>query len=370
MKLLYKIATKVIQLLLWVLDADHRNKNEIAIDNTKKFTHVVEQNFESDFGHVSKAFRTIPYEVWELKTTSKRLYAADKHRVIKDDNSCVWIEDLKVGDFIKTDNGLEQVEIVRSLNIKTHMYCIQVESDDEYNHLYYTDGVLSHNTECTVGYILWKAMFTPGFTVLITANNFKQALEIMDRVRFSYENCPNHIRAGATEYNKSQISFDNGSRIVAIATTPNAGRGLSISLLYVDEFAAVAPNIAKHFWTSIRPTLGTGGSCIITSTPQNDEDQFAQIWKGAISGTEDENGNKISEVGKNEFHGELIPWFEHPDRDEAWAETERAALGDAKFRQENLCCVHNTIIKLQSESNSLFSMSVGDLYNKLKFGDK
>jgi hypothetical protein len=206
--------------------------------------------------------------------------------------------------------------------------------------------------------------------VLITANNFKQALEIMDRVRFSYENCPNHIRAGATEYNKSQISFDNGSRIVARATTPNAGRGLSISLLYVDEFAAVSPNIAKHFWTSIRPTLGTGGSCIITSTPQNDEDQFAQIWKGAISGTEDENGNKISEVGKNEFHGELIPWFEHPDRDEAWAETERAALGDAKFRQENLCCVHNTIIKLQSESNSLFSISIGDLYNKLKSGDK
>lgn len=337
MKLLYKVAIKIIQVLLLVLDTDHRHKANIATDDTKKFTHVVEQNFQSDFGQVSKAFRTVPYEVWELKTTSKQLYAADKHRIIKDDDSCVWIEDLKAGDLIKTDNGLERVEIVRSLNIKTHMYCIQVESDDEYNHLYYTDGILSHNTECTVGYILWKTMFTPDFTVLITANNFAQATEIMSRIRYSYENCPGHIKAGANVYNRTSIEFDNGSKIVSRATTPNAGRGLSISLLYVDEFAAVLPRMAKEFWTSIRPVLATGGSCIITSTPQNDEDQFAQLWKGAIEGTEDENGNKISDLGTNEFHSELVPWFEHPERDDAWAETERASLGDAKFRQEHCC---------------------------------
>ena len=48
-----------------------------------------------------------------------------------------------------------------------------------------------------------------------------------------------------------------------------------------DEFAFVRPTIAADFWTSITPTLATGGKCIITSTPNSDEDQFAQIWKSA-----------------------------------------------------------------------------------------
>ena len=99
--------------------------------------------------------------------------------------------------------------------------------------------------------------------------------------------CPDHIRAGVTSYNKGSIEFDNGSRIVAQATTENTGRGMSITLLYLDEFAFVRPNIAKEFWTSIRPTLATGGGAIITSTPNSDEDEFALIWKKANK-TEDE----------------------------------------------------------------------------------
>jgi len=48
-----------------------------------------------------------------------------------------------------------------------------------------------------------------------------------------------------------------------------------------DEFAFVQPNIAEEFWTSISPTLATGGRAIITSTPNSDEDTFATIWKQA-----------------------------------------------------------------------------------------
>lgn len=87
-------------------------------------------------------------------------------------------------------------------------------------------------TTVAAGYLLWKAMFTADTTILVTANKLVQALEIMDRIRFAYENLPNHIRAGITEYNKGTIAFDNGSKIVARATSTDAGRGLSITLLY------------------------------------------------------------------------------------------------------------------------------------------
>lgn len=87
-------------------------------------------------------------------------------------------------------------------------------------------------TTTAAAYLLWHAMFVPDQTILIVANVLRQALEIMLRIRTAYENCPDHIRAGLVEYNKSSVAFDNGSRIVAQATTPNTGRGMSVSLLY------------------------------------------------------------------------------------------------------------------------------------------
>jgi hypothetical protein len=110
---------------------------------------------------------------------------------------------------------------------------------------------------------------------------------------------------------------------------------MSISLLYSDEFAFVRPTIAKEFWTSISPTLATGGKAIITSTPNSDEDQFAFLWKGANK-TMDEHGNN-TELGINGFRAFRSYWEEHPDRDHAWGEQQRAQLGEDRFRREMNC---------------------------------
>lgn len=187
------------------------------------------------------------------------------------------------------------------------------------------------------GYLLWYAMFVPDSTILIAAHKYLGAQEIMQRIRYAYEMCPNHIRAGAVSYNKGSIEFDNGSRIVSQTTTENTGRGMSISLLYLDEFAFVRPSIATEFWTSITPTLSTGGKAIITSTPNSDEDQFALIWKGANK-TEDEFGNpRPSGVGINGFKAYRAYWREHPERNDTWAAEQRAQLGEDRFRREMDC---------------------------------
>ena len=185
------------------------------------------------------------------------------------------------------------------------------------------------------GYLLWFAMFKPDSTILVAAHKYAGAQEIMQRVRYAYEACPDHIRAGAVSYNKGSLEFDNGSRIVAQTTTENTGRGMSITLLYCDEFAFVRPTIAREFWTSISPTLSTGGGAIITSTPNSDEDQFAFIWKGANK-TEDQYGNE-TELGINGFKSFRAYWKEHPDRDDIWAEEQRNILGEDRFRREMDC---------------------------------
>jgi hypothetical protein len=191
-------------------------------------------------------------------------------------------------------------------------------------------------TTCATGYLLWYTMFIPEAQVLIAAHKYEGAQDIMNRYRFGYENLPDFIRAGVYSYNRNTIEYDNGARIQATTTTENTGRGKSLSLIYCDEFAFVQPpEKAKEFWTALSPTLSTGGKCIITSTPNSDEDQFALIWTEANKKF-DEHGNE-QKLGTNGFASFFAHWSEHPDRDEKWAQTERAKIGDERFRREFDC---------------------------------
>ena len=222
--------------------------------------------------------------------------------------------------------------------LKFELYGYQDRLVDVYHNYRYSIAMLPRQTgksTCAAAYLLWYAMFNPDSVILIAAHKYSGAQEIMQRVRYMYEMCLDHIRAGATAYNKGSLEFDNGSRIVAQATTENTGRGMSITLVYLDEFAFVPPRVASEFWTSISPTLSTGGKCFITSTPNQDNDQFAQIWKQSNK-TQDEYGNE-TEVGVNGFKSIVVNWSEHPDRDEKWAAEEQGKIGEERFRREHGC---------------------------------
>jgi len=191
-------------------------------------------------------------------------------------------------------------------------------------------------TTCASGYLLWYSMFTPEAQVLIAAHKYTGAQDIMNRFRYGYEMLPDFIRAGVYTYNRNSVEFDNGSRVEATTTTENTGRGKSLSLIYCDEFAFVQPpEKASEFWTALSPTLSTGGKCIVTSTPNSDEDQFALIWTEANK-KYDEHGND-QETGVNGFYPYFAHWKEHPDRDEAWAKQEISKIGEERFKREFEC---------------------------------
>jgi len=214
----------------------------------------------------------------------------------------------------------------------------QLDLIENYNNNRFSINMLGRQmgkTTVAAGYLLWFAMFKPDSTILVAAHKQSGASEIMQRVRYAYECAPDHIRAGVTEYNKGSITFDNGSRIVSTTTTENTGRGMSLTLIYLDEFAFVPPRIAKEFWTALSPTLSTGGACIVTSTPNSDDDTFALIWAEANK-LFDEYGNEQA-VGRNGFKGYLSTWISHPERDEDWASAERARIGEERFRREHEC---------------------------------
>ena len=235
-------------------------------------------------------------------------------------------------------------------------YEYQVKLLETYHNYRFNINMLPRQTGKTTtaaGYLLWRGMFVPDSIILIAAHKYSGAQEIMQRIRYAYELCPDHIRAGVTSYNKGSIEFENGSRIIAQATTENTGRGLSISLLYADEFAFVRPTIAREFWTSISPTLATGGQAIITSTPNSDEDQFAELWRMANK-CFDKYGNE-TELGINGFKAYRAYWQDHPDRDEQWKAEELGRIGEERFRREHEC---EFIINDETLIDSIFLSSM------------
>lgn len=137
-------------------------------------------------------------------------------------------------------------------------------------------------TTTAAAFILWLTTFHADQKVIIASNKGASAKEIMDRIQFMYEEMPWFVKRGVDTWNVMSIKFDNNSQILAETTTATTARGKSPSMVYADEFAYVPPAIQDGFWTSLLPSLSEGGKCIITSTPNTDEDKFAKIWLNAI----------------------------------------------------------------------------------------
>lgn len=189
-------------------------------------------------------------------------------------------------------------------------------------------------TETISAYILWFSMFTPSRTVLITSNNGDNAMEIIAKIQNAYEELPDWLKIGIDEnsWNKHECKFDNKSRIVSKATSKNSGRGLTISLVYCDEFAFVPDNIQNEFWTSILPTLSssTTSKCIISSTPNGDTNKFAELWRTAELET--------SMDGLSTFHPFTVAWNARPGRDEKFKQTQINLLGSVTLWEQEFEC--------------------------------
>ena len=179
-------------------------------------------------------------------------------------------------------------------------------------------------------YLLWYAMFNKDVTVLIASKNQGHALEIAARVKFAYEELPSWIKCGLKYYNRHNVEFDNGSRVISEATTEKTGRGLAISKIYLDELAFINPRIQKALWSSLTPTLSTGGSAIISSTPNGDTELFASLWRASMS----EGDGK---PGKNGYVPFRVYWKEHPERGDKYWDEMVSQLGLLQCRQEVGC---------------------------------
>lgn len=101
------------------------------------------------------------------------------------------------------------------------MYDIHVDSDE---HRFYSNGILSHNSTSYSIFCLWYALINKEKSILICANKFKTAKDILGRIKMAYEELPQWLKPGIVEWNAASIVFDNGCKISAEATSGSSGR--------------------------------------------------------------------------------------------------------------------------------------------------
>lgn len=180
-------------------------------------------------------------------------------------------------------------------------------------------------TTTAVCVILHYILFNEHKTVALLANKGDAAREILDRIKIAYEALPKWMQQGVIEWNKGSVEFENGSKIIASATSSSAIRGKSVSFLYIDETAFVEN--WDEFFASVFPTISSGKSTkiLLTSTP-NGLNHFYKTCEGARNGT---NGYKYVKVS----------WQDVPGRDDEWKRDTLASMDYdyQKFAQEMEC---------------------------------
>lgn len=197
--------------------------------------------------------------------------------------------------------------------------------------------------------ILWYTLFQDSKTVAILANKGSASREVLDRYQIMYEHLPMWLQQGVRTWNKGDVELENGSKVFTAATTASGIRGKSVNWLYIDEAAIIPNNVADQFFASVYPTIssGTTTKILLTSTPLG-YNHFWKFWNEA------EKTETPGTAGANGFVSHFIPYWEHPNRDEAWADEQRRTLGELRFNQEVMCAFlgsSNTLVNARTLGN-------------------
>lgn len=125
------------------------------------------------------------------------------------------------------------------------------------------------STSYTV-FCLWYILTNKDKTILICANKFGTAKDILQRIRMAYEELPNWLKPRSRRM-EQVIDFlrqpDAGFQQRLLVGS--SGRGSSINVLVADEFAFLKPGIEDEFLQSVFPVVSSSknSKIIIVSTP-------------------------------------------------------------------------------------------------------
>jgi len=181
-------------------------------------------------------------------------------------------------------------------------------------HSFLANGNLVHNCRqqglsviCGI-YAIWKVNFNMAQDVMIISRTGKDARDFKAKAMVTYDRLPEFLKTKATRdgQNMSTLKLLNQSKMEVRTAAEDSGRGVTASLLILDECAFM--QYADEIWGSAFPSLSnTGGQCFIISTANGVGNFYHQKWLQA-------------ENGESDFEAVYVPWWKYPGRDNDWSE--------------------------------------------------
>ena len=153
-------------------------------------------------------------------------------------------------------------------------------------------------TTLMAGYALWFIIFQANKKVAILSKGDAEAKMVVERIKLMYEELPIWLKPRTTKNNDHTLRLENGSSIESKASSKQAGRSISASLLIIDEAAFI--EFIDTIWAAVGPTTSTGGRVVVLSTVNGIGNWFHKMYMQAV---EKSNG----------FHAVDIKWEEHPE---------------------------------------------------------
>lgn len=249
-----------------------------------KYTETVDFNgfISTDIGKVKiKAIhKTIPLEMFEIKTKSFSLICAKDHKIIDENyNEISAFNSLNCS--IITKNGIEKIIYVK--NLKTLKNCYDLELEN--HHLYFSNGILSHNSgkSVTTGeWLLHVFNFEKDINMGIIANKLSMAREYLDKVKKMFVLLPKWLQTGIVTWNKSSIEGESNVRILTDTPSDGSFRGYHVHYIIYDENAWITSEKYYESADSLVPAQSglSKKKMILISTP-NGKNHFYDVWVDA-----------------------------------------------------------------------------------------
>jgi hypothetical protein len=171
-----------------------------------------------------------------------------------------------------------------------------IEDYDSYNEniaLKYRQAGVSTVTAAWASKKLVFARKTKPEKVLIIANKQDTSVEFANKIREFTAQWPDWVGVGfSPDKNAAKhYKLSNGCEIKAVATSKDALRGYSPTILIFDEAAFIDAD--GDFWAACMASLSTGGKVIVISTPNGYDPIYYEIYDQALRNM---NDFKITEM--------------------------------------------------------------------------
>lgn len=186
---------------------------------------------------VTHVCKTIPMDVWRVRTGGHTLDCAASHLVCIGDDNVIPVSSLRVGDFVVTEDGWDAVLSAGPVGERRELYDLRVESDD---HLYFTNGILSHNSTGLGAAELFKLNVVPNYRSIYITPLKEQSKTFADKLMDMQRGSafpPSYAVSRGYKNNMYYKESPNGGsiKLLNILTDPSKARGNSVPSVSIDE---------------------------------------------------------------------------------------------------------------------------------------